>query len=72
MDGSSSKTNDEENCALVGREKKGHGKNSYSKSKTSKEGNKCHILKVKCFHYHDHGNYATNCPQKKKNNKKAL
>ena len=24
---------------------------------------------VKCFHYHEHGNYATNCPQKKKNNK---
>ena len=30
------------------------------------------MLKVKCFHYHDDGHYATNCPQKKNNNKKAL
>ena len=30
------------------------------------------MSKVKCFQCHDHGNYATNCPQKKKNNKKAL
>ena len=22
---------------------------------------------MKCFHYHQHGHYATNCPQKKKN-----
>ena len=25
--------------------------------------------KVKCFHYHEHGHLATNCPQKKKNKK---
>jgi hypothetical protein len=24
---------------------------------------------VKCFHYHEHGHLATNCPQKKKNKK---
>ena len=24
---------------------------------------------MKCFHYHKHGNFATNCPQKKKNKK---
>ena len=56
---------------MVGREKKGKGKNSYSKSETGKEGKKRDMSKVKCFHYHDHGHYATNCPQKKKNNKKA-
>ena len=27
------------------------------------------MSRVKCFHYHEHGNYATNCPQKKKNKK---
>ena len=27
------------------------------------------MSKVKCFHYHEHGHYATNCPQKKKNKK---
>ena len=71
-DGSSSKTDDEENCALDGKEKKGKGKKSYSKSETGKEGKKLDMSKVKCFHYHDHGHYATNCPQNKKNNKKAL
>ena len=26
---------------------------------------------MKCFHYHQHGHYATNCPQKKKNKQAA-
>ena len=26
---------------------------------------------MKCFHYHKHGHFATNCPQKKKNKKVA-
>ena len=68
-DGSSSKTDDEENCALAGKEKKGKGKKSYSKSKTSKEGNKCDMSKVKCFHCHEHAHYATNFPQKNKKKK---
>ena len=29
------------------------------------------MSKVKCFHCHDHGHYATNCPQKKKNKQAA-
>ena len=27
------------------------------------------MSRVKCFHCHEHGNYATNCSQKKKNKK---
>ena len=71
-DGSSSKTDDEENCALDGKAKKRQGKKSQSKSETGKEGKKQDTSKVKCFNYHDHGHYATKFPQNKKNNKKAL
>ena len=61
----------EENCALAGKANKGKGRKSYSKSETGKEGKKHGMSKVKCFHCHDHGHYATNFPQKKNNNKKA-
>ena len=71
-DGSSSKTDDEENCALAGKENKGKGKKSHSKYETKKEGKKHDMSKVKCFHSHDDGNYATNYRKKNKNNKKAL
>jgi hypothetical protein len=66
-DGSSSKHDDEEDCALSSKERKGKGKKFHSKSNS--KGNNMDLSKVKCFYYHEHGHLATNCPQKKKNKK---
>ena len=64
-DGSSSKNEDEENFYLASKEMKGNGKKFPSKSEA--KGKKQDLSKVKCFHYNEHGNFATNCPQRKKN-----
>ena len=58
-DGSSSKTNDEEYCALASKENKAKG------NKSQGELGKKYLSKIRCFHCHKHGNYVTNCPQKK-------
>ena len=63
-DRSSSKNSDEENCALDAKENKGKSKKA---SQSCVKGKKEDMSKVKCFHCHQHGHYATNCPQKKKN-----
>ena len=68
-DGSSSKNEDEESCALVAKARKGKGKKHPSQS--GAKGKKQDMSKVKCFHCHQHGHYATNCPQKKKNKQVA-
>ena len=62
---SSSKSTDEENCALAAKERKGKSKKNASQS--GAKGKKQDMSKVKCFHCHQHRHYATNCPQKKKN-----
>jgi hypothetical protein len=41
------------------------GKKFHSKSES--KAKKLDLSKVKCFHYHEHGHLATNCPQKRKN-----
>ena len=64
-DGSSSKNEDQENCALAAKARKGKGKKNPSKS--GAKGKKHDLSKVRCFHCHEHGHFATNCPQKKKN-----
>ena len=64
-DGSSSEQDDEENIALVSKERKGKGKVSHPKASSSHGGKKFDKLKVRCFHCHEVGHYATNCPRKK-------
>lgn len=66
-DGYSSKHDDEENIALASKARKGKGKASHSKSSFSHRWKKIEKLKVKCFHYHGVGHYATNFPQNKSN-----
>jgi hypothetical protein len=64
-DGSSSKRDDEEDCALTAKARKGKGKKFQSNS--GSKAKKLDLSKVKCFHCHERGHLATNYPQKKKN-----
>jgi hypothetical protein len=66
-DGSSSKHDDKEDCALTSKERKGKGKKFHSKSESKVK--KLDLSKVKCFHCHEHGHLATNYLQKRKNKK---
>ena len=66
-DGYSSKHDDEEDCALAAKAKKGKGKKFHSKSEVGEDVKEHNMSKVKCFHYHEFGHIATNCPHKKKN-----
>ena len=63
-DGSSS-MQDEENCALSSKVKKGKEKVSLSESCSSNDGKKVDKVKVRFFRCHELGHYATNCPKKK-------
>ena len=51
-DGFSSKNEDEENCALAAKERKGKGKKNPSQS--GAKGKKQDMSKLKCFHCHQH------------------
>ena len=54
---------------MVAKARKGKGKKHPSQS--GAKGKKQDMSKVKCFHCHQHGHFATNCPQKKKNKQAA-
>jgi hypothetical protein len=64
-DGSSSKRDNEEDCALTAKAREGKGKKFQSKSESKVK--KLDLSKVKCFHCHECGHLTTNYPQKKKN-----
>jgi len=57
-DRSSSKVSDEENYTLAAKTKKRKSKKAFQ---FGAKGKKHDMSKVKCFHYHQHGHYATNC-----------
>ena len=67
-DGSSSKHDDEENHAFAGKVEKWKGKSFHSKSYSS-QGFKKDMSKIKCFHCHELGHYATKCLHKKASKK---
>jgi len=69
IDRSSSKTDDEENCALPGKAKKGKGKASHSKPKSCHGDKKKDMSKVKFFHCHGLGHVSTKCFLKNSSNK---
>lgn len=66
-DGLSARTYDEESFARKG--KKSKGKKVHGKTKSSQNGGKKmkDLSKIKFFHCHEFGHYATKCPNKKSN-----
>jgi len=70
-DGSSSKTNDEENSALAIKARKGKCKIYCSKSNSNHRGKKKDMKKVKFFHYHKIAHFATNFPLNKSKEKSS-
>ena len=68
-DETSSNGENEDKCALDGKENKGKGKKSQSKVDSSQRGKKKDLSKIKCFHYHELEHYAMKCPHKKESKK---
>jgi len=65
-DGSSSKEV-EDDFSLESEEKKAKGK----MDRGAEGRNKMELMKIKCFHCHEHGHYAKNYPWKKESKKES-
>ena len=52
---------------MVSKAKNKKGKKFHFISKAGEDGKEHDMSKVKCFHCHEFGHIATNCPHKKKN-----
>jgi len=69
QDGISSKEEDEENFALVGKGKKEKGKKSQTKLESNQGGKNKYLAKIKFFNFHEFRHYATNFQHKNSSNK---
>ena len=64
--GITSKTDEEEKNSLAGKGNKAKGKKEQGKAESNhNHGKKKDLSKIKCFHYHEYGYYATKCLHKK-------
>ena len=70
-DGTSSKGEDEENFAMVGKGKNDKGDKYKTKPESSQGGKKKELSKIKCFNCHEFVCYATKCPRKNSSKKNS-
>lgn len=67
-DGVTSIVDEEEDCALVGKGNKAKGMKAQGEAESSQKKD---LSKIKCFHCHEYGHYATKCPHKKSSKENA-
>jgi hypothetical protein len=74
MDSKAGKKDGEENLALFDQSNKGKGKGpSKGKGKSrepTSQPKKYNLSEIKCFSFHKHAHYASQCPDKKKGKRK--
>lgn len=68
-DGRLIKAEDEENFALPSKRSKAKGKEGQGVVESSQKGKKKDLTKIKCFHCHEFGHYATSCLKRKESNR---
>lgn len=72
-DGVTSIVVEEEDCALIGKGKKDKGMKAQGEVKSKqKHRKKKYLSKIKCFHWHEYGHYATKCLHRKSSKELAI